>query len=79
MLHRCCGSDNKCHDMVADNCQYHSVCINAYKMTRRIPSQENACPSTHTSPYDAVKDPVCITPRRASLQRWCHIPSYSFN
>ena len=52
---------NKCHEMVADDFQYHSVCINAYTMTRRIHSQEKACPSTHTSPYDAVMDPVGIT------------------
>ena len=29
MLHRFCGSDNKCHEMVGDDFQYHSVCINS--------------------------------------------------
>ena len=63
MLHTFCGSDNMCHEMVANYFQYHSVCIDAYMMTTRIHSQEKACPSTHTSPHDAVMDPVCITPR----------------
>ena len=78
MLHRFCGSDSKCHEIMADGCQSHSVCITAYTMTRRIHSQEKACPSTHTSPYDDVMDPVGITSRCTSLQRWCYIPSYSF-
>ena len=51
MLHMICRSDKKCHEMVANNFQYHSVCINAYMMTRRIRSQEKACLITHTSPY----------------------------
>ena len=63
MLHRFCGSDNKCHEMVADDFQYHSVCFNAYMMTRRIHSQEKACLITHTSSYADVMDPVGITPR----------------
>ena len=47
------GSDNKCTDMVVpDYVQYHMVCMNSY-LTRLVHSQK-ACPSTHTSPCDAV-------------------------
>ena len=40
MLHRICGSDNKCSTMVADDFQHHLLCCNAYMMTRRVHSQE---------------------------------------
>ena len=53
MLHKIRGSDNKCTDMVADYFQYHRVCMNSH-LRRRVHSQEKACPSTHTSPCDAV-------------------------
>ena len=53
MLHKIRCPDNKCTDMVADYCQYHRVCMNSY-LTRRVHSHEKACPSTHTSPCDAV-------------------------
>ena len=61
MLRMIYGLD-KCPAMVADSFLYHRVGINAC-MTRIVHSQENACPSTHTSPYGAVMDPVRITPR----------------
>ncbi len=39
--------------MVTDYFQYHRVSMNSY-LTRRVDSQEKACPSTHTSPGNAV-------------------------
>ena len=53
MLRKIRGSDNKCTDMVADDFQYHRVCMNSY-LTRRVHAQEKACTSTYTSPYDAA-------------------------
>ena len=53
MLHTIRGPDTKCTDMLAYYFQYHRVCMNSY-LTRRVHSQEKACPSTHTSPCDAV-------------------------
>ena len=53
MLHEIRGSDNKCTDMVAHYFQYHRVSMNFY-LTRRVHSQDKACPSTHTSPGNAV-------------------------
>ena len=53
MLHKMCGSDNKCTNKVADYVQYHGVCMN-FHVTIRVHSQEKACPSTQTSLCDAV-------------------------
>ena len=53
MIHEIRGSDNKCTDMVADYFQYHRVSMNSY-LTRRVHSQEKACPIIHTSPGNAV-------------------------
>ena len=53
MLHEIRGSDNKCTDMVEDYFHYHRVSMNSY-LTRRVHSQEKACPSTHTSLGNAV-------------------------
>ena len=53
MLHEIRGSDNKYTDMVTDYFQYHRVSMNSY-LTKRVHAQEKACPSTHTSPGNAV-------------------------
>ena len=53
MLHEISGCDNKCTNMVVYYVQYHMVSMNSY-LTRRVHSLEKACPSTHTSPGNAV-------------------------
>ena len=42
--------------VVSDYVQYHMLCMNSY-LTILVHSQ-NVCPSTHTSPCDAVMTPL---------------------